>query len=520
MKRKSSLILLIALLLFSGENISAQSWLKKAAKAIDKAGRDIDKQMKKIDEALQEPATESTANNSTGTEAAASAPSTGWSEGQDYSGVKIKSFHSQIDIILESCIKDGSTVTITYLMKNRGPVLNFTNLGTPKTIINPDDETTIIDNLSNSYTIKYQTFGTDYGSRVGGSIPEGISKRGTIEIEGVKPNAKSFALVNMAGLLSGGTKSVPFSFSFRNLPIYTPEDLQRSAKVIEKIVKPYVEKQMSPDVVIDAITITDRNTKVDLTWTNNKYNSYGYIFLENPEKNWIEVNGKRYELIRFNGIGKRNGEWRVDYKKSVSYSLIFEKIPQGVTPFNIYHEGWDFIGVRAKAPASVSTANTVASTSATATTDLNIPKVKGVMSLRDNYNQHDKRTRITQADRLALKINMIKGSDFDTKWTNKQLSKGKLIYQGKEGKLQTILFIENDHASAEYLVSYDAKGNYVDCIRIGFIHAYGGDRGETTIQGNQVNAHFSAEGSLYRTYKITPQLKFVLLKEWEEEPNY
>ena len=49
------------------------------------------------------------------------------------------------------------------------------------------------------------------------------------------------------------------------------------------------------------------------------------------------------------------------------------------------------------------------------------------------------------------------------------MSAGKTIYKGKEGKLQTVLFIEKENAVDEYLVSYNASGNVVDCIRIASI---------------------------------------------------
>lgn len=37
-----------------------------------------------------------------------------------------------------------------------------------------------------------------------------------------------------------------------------------------------------------------------------------------------------------------------------------------------------------------------------------------------------------------------------------------------------------------YLLSYDTKGEYVDCIQIGEIGNYSGDREEATIQGNEI----------------------------------
>jgi hypothetical protein len=133
---------------------------------------------------------------------------------------------------------------------------------------------------------------------------------------------------------------------------------------------------------------------------------------------------------------------------------------------------------------------------------------------------YDKRKRITPAERTSLKIASINSKYFDVKWPNTQLSAGKQIYSGKEGRLQTILYIHKDtkeQGVEEFLVSYDSSGNPVDCILIAAISAYWGDAGEGTIEGNTVNALYvdRSEGTNYRIYQISPGLKFVKVKEGE-----
>ena len=148
-----------------------------------------------------------------------------------------------------------------------------------------------------------------------------------------------------------------------------------------------------------------------------------------------------------------------------------------------------------------------------------------VISLDDSYDKHYKRQRITDEERQELKIDNIKFKDFGTatnfgKHKNKMLAKGKLIYCGANGRLETIMLIEApDGNTLEYLVSYNAQGEYVDCIRVGCIFSYAGDRGSSKINLKSVtyNSYYPAEGedeggeNTYK-YRITDDLKFVEIK--------
>lgn len=527
MKKTYLFILFAALFSFPCSDASAQSWLKKVSKALDNAGRQIDKQVQKLDEALN---TEET--NQTGE--ASSAQATG--NIQNYGGIRVKSFSPQVDVAIESCIREGDIVTIKYSLKNNGPQLNIVSYATVKTIINPDDETNIFDNLGNSYKIHYQSLGKEYSQRSNKTIDfllvQSVPMKGVIEIKSVDPRAKSFSLINIAGLTRVGQNFQPFSLTINDLPIYNIEDII-NASTIKRVDDPYVEARTNVDTKINSVTITKDFTRIEMAWTNTKYSPHGTIWISNTDASYIELNGKKYRLLEFAGIGRRQGDVTVNRNHTGNFSITLEKIPNDTEVFDLYFDTWNFSGVRmapassvekstqtpapTPAPAVTPTKPSTTTNTASSTSGLNIPKTKGLMSLDDAYFEYDNRKRITATERTALKINLIKTKIFDIKWPNTKLAKGKLIYKGASGTLQTIFHIEKEHSATEFLVSYDANGNVVDCISIGFIHAYGGDRGQTTIQGNEILACFSAEGvDVYRKYTITPKLRFTLVKEWQE----
>lgn len=517
--KKTNIFILFAVLFFLPcSNTSAQSWLKKVSKALDNAGRQIDKQVQKLDEALttEENKTEETSTTE---------------NTQSYGGIKIKSFNPQVDVTIESCIREGDITTINYSLKNNGPQLSIVSYATGKSIINPDDETNIFDNLGNSYKIHYQSLGKEYSQRSNKTIDflliQNVPMKGVIEIQSVDPRAKSFSLINIAGLTRVGQNFQPFSLTINDLPIYNIEDII-NASTIKKVSEPYIERQTNADAKINSITITKEITRIEMAWANTKYTPYGTIWISNPEASYILLNGKKYRMLEFAGIGRKQGDVKVNYNHTQNFSVSFEKIPNDTEAFDLYFDTWHFFGVRmvpassvvkstpTPTPTATPTKPSTTSSTATSTSGLNIPKTKGLMSLDDAYFEYDNRKRITTTERTALKINQIKNKNFDIKWTNSKLAKGKLIYKGASGTLQTILHIEKENSVTEFLISYDANGYVADCISIGFIHAYGGDRGQTTIQGNEVLARFSAEGvDVYRKYTISPKLKFTLVKEWQ-----
>lgn len=149
---------------------------------------------------------------------------------------------------------------------------------------------------------------------------------------------------------------------------------------------------------------------------------------------------------------------------------------------------------------------------------VNIPQTKSVMSIQGGRAELEKAKRITAEERKTLQIDKMKKDAYDLgNKPNKEIAKGKSVYQGDKGMIVTLLNIIEDQGMFEQLVSYDAKGNYVDHIEIGQDAYYAGDRGESIIEGNIVTrigtwADMQSEGRSLQRYEITPALKFKEIK--------
>jgi hypothetical protein len=142
---------------------------------------------------------------------------------------------------------------------------------------------------------------------------------------------------------------------------------------------------------------------------------------------------------------------------------------------------------------------------------INIPATQGVMGTGD----YKKYKRITAKERKELQIDAIKADDLN-KQPNRELAVGKTIYSDdKVGILLTLLHIVEDHATYEYLVSYDTLHKFVDCISIGQEKYYSVDSGTGRIEGNTVLCSYSwaeplsERGSGISTiYTVTDDLHF------------
>lgn len=100
--------------------------------------------------------------------------------------------------------------------------------------------------------------------------------------------------------------------------------------------------------------------------------------------------------------------------------------------------------------------------------DLNINQTTGVITSHNvGYEKFYKNRRITQSEREQLKIDYINKS-----LPNNELVKGKLIYKGDNGRLETFLHVVEDHNTLEMLVSYNSKGDYISHIIIGELGVY------------------------------------------------
>ena len=157
----------------------------------------------------------------------------------------------------------------------------------------------------------------------------------------------------------------------------------------------------------------------------------------------------------------------------------------------------------------------VAGTSAS-NTAINIPKTSSVIQLGDNYNAHEGKPKMTENEKRLLeidKVSCIKNKEY--------LVKGATILKNSTGSIQSVLSIVDDHATFEYLISYNSKGNFIDCVEIGQILYYAGDRASSTIEGDKIFRKSAwsepdESGTVYTNYQITPQLTFKEIKTWEE----
>ena len=474
-----------------------QGFLNKINKGLEKVNNELDKI------AGKEPSSKGSKKTSKGTPQLADVANN--SENEAYKGVLIRPFNPQINIELISCLRQGSKVTIAYMMTNNGPDFTISELGVSKNVINQTEETVIVDNNGRNCELRYYTFGGSENTKYQLTLLPGVPVRCELEIYNVASTAKSLALVNIAGYYKTnkpGTadESQYFSFAFKNVPIYTVEQtLQMMNPIVLTTIKlPYVEV-CDENNVIESVQITDKYTKIDFTYTNEKYNPTAHLVIDPKNNPAISVNGMTYGMLFSKGITTRQGDVTIKYNGSGDYSLIFEPIPANTVSFNI--DGENFSGV-------------------TLISDIDIPATKGIFpSLDVKYNAYYKQPRMTAAERTKYKIDNIKIKDFPTQIQNSQLAKGKTIYTCDKGRIVTFLFIVADQITKEYMVSYDPKGNVIDCIDIGTISAYGGDRGYADISGDKVVVYSSypaeegEDGDSVTEYRITPKLKFIKMHE-------
>jgi TPR repeat protein len=184
---------------------------------------------------------------------------------QDYSKVKLKPVNNKIDLRLESCIRDGNSVTITYYLRNNtGKNYRMLSIGfsTQWCPDNRGEYTAVVDNLGNNYTsswndMQYNIYQELAGIKKSGmesyinnvTLPDGVWVKGIYTILKVNSGAKFFQRVNIAfDQYGGGNLCFDSSFGFSNLPIYTQEDITEFKRLeMMKIVQSLTAKAESSD---------------------------------------------------------------------------------------------------------------------------------------------------------------------------------------------------------------------------------------------------------------------------------
>ncbi|MDR2138359.1 MAG: hypothetical protein LBP50_02250 [Tannerella sp.] len=97
---------------------------------------------------------------------------------------------------------------------------------------------------------------------------------------------------------------------------------------------------------------------------------------------------------------------------------------------------------------------------------------------------------ITAAERERLRIDTIATDGVKAK-SNRELARGKQIYRGPEGTLETFAVMAEDDSTAIYLASYDLQGKLLDCIRIEGGRMHSGDKRKCIVEGNRMKIRYA-----------------------------
>lgn len=468
-----------------------QGFLNKISKGLDKVNSELDKLAGKDNSQKQTSPSERVR--------LAEIPNVGTNSA--YREVAVRSFSPEITLSLENCVREGTKITITYFLTNNGADFTILELGVTKNVINKTEETLILDNNGRGYELRYYSLGQGNEQTRNMTLPTGIRLKGELEIYNVPVNVKQLSMVNIAGYFDNGKTSselVYFSFAFRNVPIYTARELLSAinATPLLTVKEPFVAKSINENFTVEAVEFTDKYTKVDISYKNTTFNPVANLYLgKQPSDIYISAEGNTYALIDFWGITPREGDVQIKLNDTGHYSYIFEPVPSSVAVFDI--AGEEINGIIIKS-------------------NINITPTTGMFkSLDTKYDAFYKQSRMTATDRTYYRIDNIKHPNLPKPCPNNQLAKGKSIYKCDDGRIETFLVIIPDNLTDEYLVSYDKVGNVIDCICIGNISAYGGDRGYANISADKVTVYSSYPsegeddgGEKIEEYKIGNNLKF------------
>jgi hypothetical protein len=150
-------------------------------------------------------------------------------------------------------------------------------------------------------------------------------------------------------------------------------------------------------------------------------------------------------------------------------------------------------------------------------TSVYIPLTKSVFGRTDTpENVFLAKSRLTQTQWDNMKITEIKNLAHLKNISLENLREGKLYYQGENGRLESFLYIDSKRKISEYLVSYDSKGNSVDCLEVGCWIPETNEKKFTNLSNNKLSvfelAPVKANGKreeIVTEYAITPAMQFV-----------
>jgi hypothetical protein len=149
-------------------------------------------------------------------------------------------------------------------------------------------------------------------------------------------------------------------------------------------------------------------------------------------------------------------------------------------------------------------------------TAIYIPLTQSLFKKSDvSENSFINKPRITQTQREELKIDEIKAELNMKNVPSEDLVPGKLYYHGENGRLESFVYVNPNGKIHEYLVTYDPRGNYVDCIENGLITSEHGKVKYASLSTNKLSIfeiqpakQNGKKEEIVTEYSINPQLQF------------
>jgi hypothetical protein len=159
----------------------------------------------------------------------------------------------------------------------------------------------------------------------------------------------------------------------------------------------------------------------------------------------------------------------------------------------------------------------VAHTSTKELSPIYLPLTKSLFNKPDiSENSFLNKPHLTQSQWEHFKIEETKIGNNMKNVPVENLMQGKLYYQGENGKLESFLYLDAKKRIYEYMISYDPKGNCVDCIEIGFFYPETGEKKYASISNHKLLIYelLLAKQSdkieeTVKEYSISPQMQFL-----------
>ena len=160
-----------------------------------------------------------------------------------------------------------------------------------------------------------------------------------------------------------------------------------------------------------------------------------------------------------------------------------------------------------KTPPAKEKVEFVAPTISPSSPSIKILRMKGnITSINENYDRYYSSKRMSNNDVQKMQLHKI-NSGFQAD----DLIKGKTIYSGNEGKIESFIFVIPDQNTEEYLVSYDKSGNYISHIQIGELGVFSGARSYGQIENNKITVFSydpATESNKQKIFTVDSNLKF------------